>query len=68
MADSDTQAIKDFNIVKFHKALRNLYGNLQINVIGDITSEDDFDNNITWIDDKPDGCDYTTVKAEMDKL
>ena len=68
MADSDTQAIDNFNIVKFYKALRNLHGNLQISVSGDITSEDDFDKNITWIDDKPNGCNYTTVKAEMDKL
>ena len=68
MADSDTVAIENFNIIKFHKALRNLYGNLQISVSGDITSEDDFENNITWIDDKPNDCNYANVKTEMDKL
>ena len=68
MADSDTKAVETYNIVKFHKALRNLYGNLQLSVSGDITSEDDFNNNITWIDSKPSDCDYTKVKEEMDKL
>ena len=68
MADSDTKAVENFNIVKFHKALRNLHGNLQLSISGDISSEDDFNNNITWIDSKPSGCTYTTVKAEMDKL
>lgn len=68
MADSDKNAVETYNIVKFHKALRNLYGNLQLSVSGDITSEDDFNNNITWIDSKPSGCNYAAVKTEMDKL
>ncbi len=68
MADSDTKAVETYNIVKFYKALRNLHGNLQLSVSGDITSEDDFNKNITRIDDKPSGCNYTKVKEEMDKL
>ena len=68
MAVSDKNAVETYNIVKFHKALRNLYGNLQLSVSGDITSEDDFNNNITWIDSKPSGCNYAAVKTEMDKL
>ena len=68
MADSDTKAVETYNIVKFYKALRNLHGNLQLSVSGDVTNEDDFNKNITWIDDKPSGCNYTKVKEEMDKL
>ena len=68
------------NIDKFFSAIETLKSGVQCTVEGDITSEDDFNNNIKW-NTGVDGenaivsstnphseITWTKVKAEMDKL
>lgn len=68
------------NIEKFWTALNTLKANTQCTVNGDISTEDDFNNNIQW-NTGVDGematvtstcphseITWTKVKAEMDKL
>jgi predicted phosphodiesterase len=68
------------NLEKFWEALKILKSDVQATVHGDVTSEDDFNNNIFWVTGENDGTAITTkinphaeitwaaVKAEMDKL
>ena len=68
------------NLDKFWKALKILKSDVQATVHGNITSEDDFNNNIFWVTGDDNGTAITTktnphselnwaaVKAEMDKL
>jgi len=68
------------NIKKFWKAILILKSNVELTVNGDITSQDDFDNNILWNTGVENGnaiqsktnphseITWTKVKAEMDKL
>jgi len=68
------------NLEKFWKALKILKSNIQATVHGNITSEDDFNNNILWVTGDNNGTGITTknnphseitwtkVKEEMDKL
>tara|TARA_Y100000401_G_C8246361_1_gene185762 strand:- start:43 stop:261 length:219 start_codon:yes stop_codon:yes gene_type:complete len=68
------------NLDKFWKALKILKSDVQATVHGDVTSEDDFNNNIFWVTGDDNGTAITTktnphselnwaaVKAEMDKL
>ena len=68
------------NIKKFWKAILILKSNVELTVNGDVTSQDDFDNNILWntgvenenaIQSKTNPhseITWTAVKAEMDKL
>ena len=70
----------DIRHKNFHEALRNLESNAHCQVIGDINSQDDFDNNVNWITGVSENglaittktCPYsltwTQIKAEMDKL
>ena len=68
------------NLDKFWKALKILKSDVQATVHGNITSEDDFNNNIFWVTGDDNGTAITTktnpyseitwtkVKEEMDKL
>ena len=68
------------NLDKFWKALKVLKSDVQATVHGNITSEEDFNNNILWVTGDNDGTGITTktnphseitwtkVKEEMDKL
>tara|TARA_R100000315_G_C5119981_1_gene68533 strand:- start:45 stop:263 length:219 start_codon:yes stop_codon:yes gene_type:complete len=68
------------NLDKFWKALKILKSDVQATVHGDVTSEDDFNNNIFWVTGDDNGTAITTktnpyseitwtkVKEEMDKL
>lgn len=68
------------NIKKFWKAILILKSNVELTVNGDVTSKEDFDNNILWntgvenenaIQSKTNPhseITWTAVKAEMDKL
>ena len=68
------------NIKKFWTAILTVKPNTQLTVNGDITSQDDFDNNILWNTGVENGnaiqsktnphseITWTKVKAEMDKL
>ena len=68
------------NLDKFWTAIKTLKSDVQATVHGDVTSEDDFNNNILWITGDNNGTGITTktnphselswaaVKAEMDKL
>ena len=68
------------NIDKFFSAIETIKSGVQCTVVGDITSEDDFNNNIKW-NTGVDGenaivsstnphseITWTKVKEEMDKL
>ena len=64
----------------FHQALKTLESNAHCQVIGDINSKSDFNNNVKWITGEDENglaittetCPYsltwTQIKAEMDKL
>lgn len=68
------------NLDKFWTAIKTLKSDVQATVHGNITSEEDFNNNILWVTGENDGTAITTktnphseltwaaVKAEMDKL
>jgi len=69
------------NIEKFWKAILIVKPNTQLTVHGDITSEEDFNNNIKWSTGVAENgiaitttinphseITWTAVKAEMDKL
>ena len=68
------------NLDKFWKALKILKSDVQATVHGDVTSEDNFNNNIFWVTGDDNGTAITTktnpyseitwtkVKEEMDKL
>ena len=69
------------NIEKFWTAILTVKPNTQLSVRGDITSEEDFNNNIKWntgVDENNKAITttvnphseitWTAVKAEMDKL
>jgi hypothetical protein len=68
------------NIKKFWKAILILKSNVELTVNGDVTSKEDFDNNILWNTGVANGnaiqsktnphseITWTKVKAEMDKL
>ena len=68
------------NIKKFWKAILILKSNVELTVNGDVTSQDDFDNNILWntgveneqaitsTTNPHSEITWTIVKAEMDKL
>jgi len=69
------------NIEKFWKAILIVKPNTQLTIKGDITSEEDFDNNILWntgVDENNRAITttvnphseitWTKVKEEMDKL
>jgi len=68
------------NLEKFWKAIMTVKSNVELTVNGDITSQDDFDNNIMWntgvngdtaiqsSTNPHSDITYTKVKEEMDKL
>jgi len=68
------------NLEKFWKAIMIVKANVELTVNGDITSQEDFDNNIMWntgvngdsaiqsSTNPHSDITYTKVKAEMDKL
>ena len=68
------------NIKKFWTAIKTLKSDVELTVNGDVTSQDDFDNNILWttgVENKNaiqsttnphSEITWTKVKAEMDKL
>ena len=68
------------NIKKFWTAIKTLKSDVELTVNGDITSQEDFDNNISWNTGNENGnaiqsktnphseITWTKVKAEMDKL
>ena len=68
------------NLEKFWKAILTIKPNVELTVNGDITSQEDFDNNIMWntgvngdtaiqsSTNPHSDITYTKVKAEMDKL
>ena len=68
------------NLEKFWKAIMTIKPNVELTVNGDITSQEDFDNNIMWntgvngdsaiqsSTNPHSDITYTKVKAEMDKL
>ena len=68
------------NLDKFWKALKVLKSDVQATVHGNITSEEDFNNNILWVTGDNDGTGiitktnphseitWTKLKTEMDKL
>jgi hypothetical protein len=68
------------NLEKFWKAIMTVKANVELTVNGDITSQEDFDNNIMWntgvngdtaiqsSTNPHSDITYTKVKTEMDKL
>ena len=48
------------NLEKFWEALKILKSDVQATVHGDVTSEDDFNNNIFWVTGENDGTAITT--------
>ena len=68
------------NLDKFWTAIKTLKSDVQATTHGDVTSEDDFNNNIFWVTGDDNGTAITTttcphseitwtaVKTEMDKL
>jgi len=68
------------NLEKFWKAIMTVKANVELTVNGDITSQEDFDNNIMWntgvngdraiqsSTNPHSDITYTKVKEEMDKL
>jgi hypothetical protein len=68
------------NLEKFWKAIMTIKPNVELTVNGDITSQEDFDNNIMWntgvngdtaiqsSTNPHSEITWTKVKAEMDKL
>ena len=68
------------NLEKFWKAIMIVKANVELTVNGDITSQEDFDNNIMWntgvngdsaiqsSTNPYSEITWTKVKAEMDKL
>ena len=68
------------NLEKFWKAIMIVKANVELTVNGDITSQEDFDNNIMWntgvngdsaiqsSTNPHSETTWTKVKAEMDKL
>jgi len=68
------------NLEKFWKAIMTVKSNVELTVNGDITSQDDFDNNIMWntgvngdtaiqsSTNPHSDITYAKVKTEMDKL
>jgi hypothetical protein len=68
------------NLEKFWKAIMIVKANVELTVNGDITSQEDFDNNIMWntgvngdsaiqsSTNPHSEITWTKVKAEMDKL
>ena len=69
------------NLDKFWKALKILKSDVQATVHGDVTSEDNFNNNIEWVTGATENgsaittttcphseITWTALKTEMDKL
>lgn len=68
------------NLEKFWKAIMTVKANVELTVNGDITSQEDFDNNIMWntgvngdtaiqsSTNPHSDITYAKVKTEMDKL
>ena len=68
------------NLEKFWKAIMTIKADVELTVNGDVTSQDDFDNNIMWntgvngdsaiqsSTNPHSEITWTKVKAEMDKL
>jgi len=68
------------NIKKFWTAIKTVKSDVELTVNGDVTSQDDFNNNILWTTGVENGnaiqsktnphseITWTKVKAEMDKL
>ena len=68
------------NLEKFWKAIMTIKPNVELTVNGDITSQEDFDNNIMWntgvngdtaiqsSTNPHSDITWTKVKEEMDKL
>lgn len=68
------------NIQKFFKAVKIIKSDVQLTVNGDVTSQEDFDNNIMWnigvdgdnaiqsTSNPHSELTWTAVKEEMDKL
>ena len=68
------------NLEKFWKAIMTIKPNVELTVNGDVTSQDDFDNNIMWntgvngdtaiqsSTNPHSDITWTKVKEEMDKL
>ena len=68
------------NIEKFYSAVRTLRANTEVVVYGDVTNEDEYNNNVKWVTGTSNGevtttnscphseITWTLVKAEMDAL